>query len=104
MQDLQRMQQREQRLEQRREPRQWKHELAAERVLAAGAKHGLPRDREAEQMVAKLERTERLHAATQRLRGLAQTLGHDEPQQGAALRIKLFEREEERERDQGLGW
>ena len=82
VQDLQHYGRREQRLEQRREPREWREELAAERVLAAGKTHGLPRDQQAEQMVAKLERTERLRDAAQQLRELAHTLGHDEPSRG----------------------
>jgi hypothetical protein len=97
---------REQRLDQRREHRAWKQELAAERVLAAGKAHGLPRDRQAEQMVARLERAVHAQEAVQQLRGLAHALGQDEPQQGAALHIRLFDREEECERaqDRGMGW
>jgi len=95
VQDLQRYGRREQR-----------EELAAERVLAAGQAHGLPRDRQAEQMVARLERTARTADVAQRLRGLAQALTQDEPQQGAALHIRLFDREEDRtrEQDRGMGW
>jgi MobA/MobL family len=106
VQDLQQYARREQRIEQRRERREWKEELAAERVLAAGKAHGLPRDRHAEQMVARLERTARTAHVTQRLRDLAHTLRQDEPQLGAALRITLFDREEERarEQDRGMGW
>jgi hypothetical protein len=106
VQDLQQFARREQRIEQRRERRDWRDELAAERVLAAGTRHGLPRDRQAEQMVARLERTARTSAVVQQLRGMAQALTQDEPQQGAALRIKLFDQEEERERepDRGRGW
>ena len=70
VQDRQRYGKREQRLEQRRESCNWQGELAAERVLAAGKAHGPPRDRQAEQMVAKLERQDRLHAAVQQLQGL----------------------------------
>jgi len=68
---LQRYARREERIEQRREPRTWQQELAAERGLAAGKAHGLPRDRHAEQMVARLERTARTSDVAQRLRGLA---------------------------------
>jgi hypothetical protein len=104
--DLQQYARREQRIEQRRERREWPEELAAERVLAAGTVHGLPRDRHAEQMVARLERTVRTSHVAQQLRGLAQTLTQDEPQQGAALHIRLFDREEDRarEQDRGMGW
>jgi hypothetical protein len=104
--DLQLYGRREQRLDQRREHREWKQELAAERVLAAGKDHGLPRDRQAEQMVARLERAVHAQEAIQQLRGLAHALGQDEPQQGAALHIRLFDREEERAREQdwGMGW
>jgi hypothetical protein len=91
---------REERLEQRRERREWQHELAAERVLAAGKAHGLPRDREAEQIVARHERTARLHAAAQQLRQLAPSLERDEPQAGATLRVRLHEREQ----DRGTSW
>ena len=59
---------------------------SAERLLAAGTEHGLPRDHLAERAVAKFARTH-----------------EEEPQQRAALRIRLF-REEERERDQGWGF
>jgi hypothetical protein len=106
VQDLQQYARREQRIEQRRERRAWPEELAAERVLAAGKAHGLPRDRQAEQLVARLERTVQAQKAVQQLRRLAHTLGHDEPQQGAALRITLFDREEDREREQdrGISW
>jgi hypothetical protein len=106
VQDLQRYARREQRIEQRREARAWKEELAAERVLAAGTVHGLPRDRQAEQMVARLERTARTSDVAQQLRELAQALTQDKPQQGAALRIQLFDREEDRAREQGrgMGW
>ena len=93
---------REQRIEQRRERREWQHELVAERVLAAGKAYGLPRDREAERIVAKHERTARLQAASQQLRRLARALERDEPQAGAALRVRLHE--QEREQDQGLGF
>jgi hypothetical protein len=57
-------------------------------------------------MVAQLERTARTADVAQRLRGLAQTLTQDEPQQGATLRIQLFDREEDRarEQDRGMGW
>jgi hypothetical protein len=104
--DLQQYARREQRIEQRRERREWSGELAAERVLAAGKTYGLPRDRQAEQMVARLERTARTSAVAHHLRGLAQTLTQDEPQQGSALRIQLCDREEEREREQdrGISW
>jgi hypothetical protein len=104
--DLQQYARREQRIEQRRERREWSGELAAERVLAAGKTYGLPRDRQAEQMVARLERTARTSAVAHHLRGLAQTLTQDEPQQGAALHIRLFDREEDRarEQDRGMGW
>jgi hypothetical protein len=106
VQDLQQYARREQRIEQRRERREWKDELAAERVLAAGKRHGLPRDHHAEQMVARLERTGRTSGIAQQLRGVAQALKQDEPQQGAALRITLFDREEERarEQDRGISW
>ena len=108
VQDLQQYGHREQRLEQRRAPREWPEELAAERVLANGTAHGLPRDRHAEQMVARLERTVQAQQAVQHLRGLAHALEQDEPQQGAALRITLFDREEDRAREhargQDLGW
>jgi hypothetical protein len=59
----------EQRLEQGRTSRTWPQELAAERVLAAGKTHGLPRDRQAEQMVARLERSARVQEALQQFRG-----------------------------------
>ncbi len=59
---------------------------SVERLLAAGTEHGLPRDHQAERAVAKFARTH-----------------EEEPQQGAALRLRLF-REEERERDQGWGF
>jgi hypothetical protein len=103
---LQRYARREERIEQWREPRTWQQELAAERVLAAGKAHGLPRDRYAEQMVARLERPVRAQEAVQQLRRLAQSLGQDEPQQGAALHIRLCDREEDRarEQDRGMGW
>jgi hypothetical protein len=106
VQDLQQYARREQRIEQRRERREWSGELAAERVLAAGKTYGLPRDRHAEQMVARLERTARTSDVAQQLRELAHTLKQDEPQPGAALRIKLFDREEDRarEQDRGMGW
>ena len=106
VQDLQQYARREQRIAQRRERREWSGELAAERVLAAGKTYGLPRDRHAEQTVARLERTARTSDVAQRLRGLAQALKQDEPQQGAALRIQLFDREEDRARaqDRGMGW
>jgi hypothetical protein len=106
LQDLQQYARREQRIDQRRERREWQGELAAERVLATGQAHGLPRDRQAEQRVARLERTARTSDVAQRLRGLVQALTQDEPQHGAALRIKLFDREEERERaqDRGMDW
>jgi hypothetical protein len=57
-------------------------------------------------MVARLERTARTADVAQQLRELAQALTQDESQQGAALRIQLFDREEERERaqDRGMGW
>jgi MobA/MobL family len=104
--DLQHYARREQRIEQRREIREWRGELSAERVLANGKAHGLPRDRQAEQLVARLERTVQAQKAVQQLRRLAHTLGHDEPQQGAALHIRLCDREEERarEQDRGIGW
>ena len=60
-------------------------------------------DRQAEQMVAWLERTARTSDVAQQLRELAQALTQDEPQQGAALRITLFDREEERAREQDRG-
>ena len=41
-------------------------------------------DRQAEQMVARLERTARTSDVAQQLRELAQALTQDEPQQGAA--------------------
>jgi hypothetical protein len=106
VQDLQRAARREQRIDQRRERREWQGELAAERVLATGKAHGLPRDRQAEQMVARLERTTRTADVAQRLRGRAQALKQDEPQPGAALHIRLFDREEEHEREheRGMGW
>jgi hypothetical protein len=106
LQALQQYARREQRIEQRRERREWSGELAAERVLAAGKTYGLPRDRHAEQMVARLERTARTSDVAQQLRELAQALTQDEPQPGAALRIQLFDREEERtrEQDRGMGW
>jgi hypothetical protein len=100
--DLQHYARREQRIEQRREGRTWHGELAAERVLAAGKAHGLPRDRAAEQIVAKHEQTTRLHTASQQLRKLARALERDEPQAGAALRVRLHEREQEQ--DRGIGW
>jgi len=103
VQALQRSARRERRIEQGRTPRTWPEELADERVLAAGKAHGLPRDRHAEQMVARLEWTARTSDVAQRLRGLAQALEQDEPQHGAALRITLFDREEEREREQDRG-
>jgi hypothetical protein len=104
--DLQQYARREQRIEQRRERREWSGELAAERVLAAGKTYGLPRDRQAEQLVARLERTARTSDVAQQLRELAQALTQDEPQQGSALRIQLCDREEEREREQdrGISW
>jgi hypothetical protein len=106
VQDLQRYGRREQRLEQRREAREWRQELAAERVLVAGKAHGLPRDRQAEQMVARLERTVHAQEAVQQLRGLVHALEHDAPVAGSALRVRLFEREDarEREQDRGRGW
>jgi hypothetical protein len=90
----------------RRERREWKEEVAAERVLAAGTAHGLPRDRHAEQRVARLARTARTSDVAQQLRALAQALTQDEPQPGAALRIQLFDREKDRarEQDRGMGW
>jgi hypothetical protein len=106
VQEVQHYVRREQRLEQRRERRAWPDALAAERVLAAGVTYGLPRDRHAEQMVARLERTARTADVAQRLRGVVQLLKQDEPQQGAALRITLCDREEDRarEQDRGMGW
>ena len=74
-----------------------------QQVLAAGKTYGLPRDQHAEQLVARLARTVQAQQAIQQLRRLAHTLGHDEPQQGAALRITLCDREEDRERAQGRG-
>ena len=67
---------------------------SAERLLAQGKDHGLPRDEEAERAVATFART------------LEQLSGEQEPQAGAALRIRLFEREEERDRgrDMGIGF
>jgi len=102
VQDLQQYTRREQRIEQRREGRAWRGELAAERVLTNGKARGLPRDRQAEQMVAKHERTARLHTAAQQLRHLAPVRERTEPQAGATLRVRLHD--EERERDQGLGF
>jgi hypothetical protein len=104
--ELQHYGRREQRIAQRREPRTWQAELAAERVLAAGPAHGLPRDHHAEQVVARLERPGHLQEAVRQLRGLAQALAQDEPAAGSALRVRLFEREEEREREpeRGRGW
>jgi hypothetical protein len=66
----------------------------------------LPRDRQAEQRVARLARTTRTADVAQRLRGLAQALKQDEPQPGAALHIQLFDREEDRvrEQDRGMDW
>jgi hypothetical protein len=57
-------------------------------------------------MVARLERTARTSDLAQRLRGLAQALTQDEPQPGAALHIRLCDREEERarEQDRGMDW
>jgi hypothetical protein len=68
--DLQHYGRREHQIDRRQVERAWREELAAERVLAAGKAHGLPQDHHAEQMVARLERTERLHAAAQQLQGL----------------------------------
>jgi hypothetical protein len=65
VQDLQQYARREQRIEQRRERREWPEELAAERVLAVCTAHGLPRERQAEQMVARLERTVQAQKAVQ---------------------------------------
>ena len=67
---------------------------SAERLLAEGTAHGLPRDPQAERAVATFART-------------LDHLSHEqELQPGAALRIRLFEREEERDRgrDMGIGF
>ena len=62
---------------------------SAERLLAQGKDHGLPRDVEAERAVATFART------------LEQLSYEQEPQAGAALNVRLFREEE---RDQGMGF
>jgi len=62
---------------------------SAERLLAQGPNHGLPRDHQAERAVATFART------------LEQLSGEQEPQAGAALNVRLFREEE---RDQGMSW
>jgi hypothetical protein len=64
--------------------------LDAERVLAAGKNHALPRDAEAEQTVEKLERF------------LAHLSREEDQRQGRALNIRLHETE--RDRGDGMGW
>ena len=59
--------------------------------MAQGTDHGLPRDPQAERAVAQFARS------------LEQLSHEQEPQAGAALRIRLFERDEH-ERDQGMGF
>jgi MobA/MobL family protein len=68
----------------------WEAMLDAERVLAAGKNHELPRDAEAEQTVEKLERF------------LAHLSREEEQSQGRALNIRLHETE--RDRGDGMGW
>ncbi len=89
VQRVERTQRQEHRLEQSHGPYEWRQMRDAEKVLADGVQHGLPRDVEAERLVAQLSR----YLAAQ----------EQEPQAGAALNVRLF-REEERERDQGMGF
>jgi hypothetical protein len=102
--DLQRYTKREQQIDRRQGGRAWRDALAGEQVLAAGKAHGLPRDYQAEQMVTRLERSVHAKEVAQQIRGLAQE--HDESGVGSRLRVQLFDREEERERewDRGYGW
>jgi hypothetical protein len=72
---------------QRPQSGQW----SAERVLAEGKAHGLPRDYQAERAVATFARA------------LDHLSREQEPQPGAALRMRIFGRDEH-ERDQGQGW
>jgi len=85
--DVQRTQRLEHRLEQSHGPYEWRQMRDAEKVLANGVQHGLPRDAEAEKLVAQLTRY---------------LAGHEqEPQAGAALNVKIFR---EAEHDRGMGW
>jgi hypothetical protein len=85
--DVQRTQRLEHRLEQSHGPYEWRQMRDAEKVLANGVQHGLPRDAEAEKLVAQLTRY---------------LAGHEqEPQAGASLHVRLFREEE---RDRGMGW
>jgi len=85
--DVQRTQRLEHRLEQSHGPYEWRQMRDAEKVLANGVQHGLPRDAEAEKLVAQLTRY---------------LAGHEqEPQAGASLHVCLFREEE---RDRGMGW
>ncbi len=86
MQRVERTQRQEHRLEQSHGPYEWRQMRDAEKVLADGVQHGLPRDGEAERLVAQLNRY------------LSQ---EQEPQAGAALNVRLSK---EREQDRGMGW
>ena len=108
VQDLQHYRRREQRLEQRREPRTWKDELAAERVLAAApsmACHGIGRrSRWWRSWSGRSASTAPRSGSRTWRRPWGRTTTH-----GAGLRVRLFEREEEeqergRQQDRGLGW
>jgi hypothetical protein len=68
----------------------WEAMLDAERVLAEGKDHGLPRDAEAEKLVGQLTR-------------FLDHLSHEEtPQIGRALNVRLHD--QERDRGYGMGW
>ena len=62
----------------------------AEKVLAERVKHGLPRDREAEQLVAQLTR----YLASQ----------EQDVQAGGSLNVRLWDKEEGRGHDLGMGF
>ena len=94
VQRVERTQRQEHRLEQSHGPYEWRQMRDAEKVLADGVQHGLPRDVEAERLVAQLSR----YLAAQ----------EQEPQPGAALRVRIFGREHDRDegldRGQGMGF